>query len=275
MVSSLAISAGNNQSGNPGAKIKLSVKVADSSGNGAAGVGVVFTVSSGSATLSSSTGVTGADGVASTTVTLGGTSGAVTVIAQASGLPTVTFKLTVNPVASTPVPQISTGGVVGASLSPGKRNLAVGGIASIFGQYFAPDGTARKVGSDDLVNGRVPVSLAGVCVEVGGVRAPVFAVYPAQVNFQAPNVPAGDSVTVQLITGCGATETRTNTVTSVDLGVRSGVLLVPTQRGWNESGSGGKCPHGRAAGGSRSGLRLCRGQAEGCSDDLRDIVRRH
>lgn len=213
-VRSLAISGGNEQSGNPGAKLTISVRSTDASGNPTGGIQVNFAVTSGTATLSPASAVTGADGVASTTVTLGNTAGPVGISASASGLPTVSFNLTINSVAVVPVPKISSEGVVGASLSPQKRTLAVGGIASIFGQNFAPAGTARRVENGDLVGGMVPTTLIGVCVELGQVRAPVFAVYPTQINFQVPTVPNGDAVPVRVITGCGtATESATNSET--------------------------------------------------------------
>jgi uncharacterized protein (TIGR03437 family) len=138
----------------------------------------------------------------------------VAITAAAPGLPGVTLNLTVNAVVTTPVPQIDPGGVAGAGLSaPAQRGVAVNGIASVFGKNFAPAGTAARVGAADLVNGRVPSHLAGVCVQVGTVRAPVFAVYPTQVNFQVPPAGAGPRE-VQVIASCGtSTEVRSNAET--------------------------------------------------------------
>ena len=172
---------------------------------------VSFTLVSGSAQLSSATAATIGDGTATINVTLGATAGPVVISATAAGLPTVTFNLTVNQVITVPVPQISPGGVAGAGLSsPAMRTVAVSGVASIFGQNFAPAGTAAQVGNADLVGGKVPTTFSGVCVLVGGVKAPIFAVYPGQVNFQVPAVAAGPA-TVQVVTSCGASgELRSN-----------------------------------------------------------------
>jgi uncharacterized protein (TIGR03437 family) len=212
VVESLAMNGGNNQSADPLSKVTLSVRAKDDKGNPVAGVQVTFAVTSGSATLSSTSAVSGSDGVASIIVTLGDKAGPVVITASANGLPAVTFNLTVN--ATAPVPQITTASVVGAGLAPGKRTVSPGGIATIFGQNFAPTGTARIVTQADLADGRVATVLASICVEVAGTRAPVFAVYPTQVNFQVPAVTAGDAVPVRIITGCGtATEVPTNTET--------------------------------------------------------------
>lgn len=198
----MTAAVGNNQSGDPGSKTVISVKVMDTSGNPLPGILVNFVVTSGSATLSASTAITGMDGTASVTATYGSTAGPVVITASSTGVPSATFRLTVNQVITTPLPQISSGGIVGAGLSlPAQHTLAVGGIATIFGLNFAPDGTGRKVGPADLINGKVPVNFAGVCVQVGTVRAPVFAVYPGQINFQLPSVASG-SVAVRVLTGC-------------------------------------------------------------------------
>jgi uncharacterized protein (TIGR03437 family) len=69
---------------------------------------------------------------------------------------------------------------------------------TIFGTNFAPAGTAEQAG---LVNGQLPTNLSGLCVEFATVRAPIFALYPGQVNVQVPSVTAGN-VPVQIITGC-------------------------------------------------------------------------
>ena len=80
--------------------------------------------------------------------------------------------------------------------------LSPNAIVSIFGKNFAPAGTA--VGAS-LVNGQLPTNLAGVCVEFGTVRAPIFTVFPTQVNVQVPSVLPGN-VPVQVITDCDTPE---------------------------------------------------------------------
>jgi uncharacterized protein (TIGR03437 family) len=107
--------------------------------------------------------------------------------------------------AQTPAPRISAGGVVGAGLStPKVRQITPNAIVTVFGENFAPAGTARLVGQADLVDGKLPTSLAGVCVEVGGQRARLFHVFPGQINFQVPGVPTTGPAAVQVILNCGA-----------------------------------------------------------------------
>ena len=171
--SAVAPAAGSGQKGDPGAQIPVSVKVSDPTGVAVAGTVVTFTVTSGSATLSSASAVTAADGIASVTVTLGHTPGPVLITASIPGVPAVTLSLTVNTVVTTPLPEISAGGVAGAGLSvPVQRAVSTNGIVSVFGRNFAAPGTVVEVTAADLVNGRLPTMLANTCVTAGGVRAP-------------------------------------------------------------------------------------------------------
>jgi uncharacterized protein (TIGR03437 family) len=111
---------------------------------------------------------------------------------------------------ASPPPFVSVGGVVGAGGSvPAVAAAAPGGIESIFGGNFVAAADAHTVGTSDLVNGKIPTTLAGVCVSFGGVPAAMFGVYPNQLNVQTPSVPPGP-VIVQVTTNCG----RSNAVTS-------------------------------------------------------------
>jgi len=217
----LSIFSGNNQSGSTGATLAapLVVKIADSSGAAVPGVIVSFTVNPASAaTVSPSPAITLNDGTASATVILGATAGTATVKVSATGLSSVvTFSVAaISPTA----PAISAGGVASAGLStPSVQALVPNAIATIFGARFAPDGTARQAGPDDLVNGNLPTNLAGVCVgfganPLGAVRAPVFAVYPGQINFQVPSLPAGAS-TVSVTTNCDTPQSETSSAVPV------------------------------------------------------------
>jgi len=113
----------------------------------------------------------------------------------------------------TPAPRINAGGVVSAGLStPVVRTVAPNSILSVFGENFASAGTARLVGSADLVNGRLPENLGGVCVEIGGQRARIFHLFPTQINIQAPTLTGTGPRAVQVVLNCGATgETKSNT----------------------------------------------------------------
>jgi uncharacterized protein (TIGR03437 family) len=164
-------------------------------------VQVTFTVSpAGAATVAPSPALTLNDGTVTATVTLGSNTGALTITAKAAGLPSAVF--TVTAVASN-APSIATGGITSAGLSnPSVNVLSPNAIVTIFGTNFAPAGTAKQAA---LVNGQLPTNVAGVCVEFATVRAPIFAVYPGQVNVQVPAVTPGN-VPVQVITDCDQTQ---------------------------------------------------------------------
>ncbi len=112
-----------------------------------------------------------------------------------------------------PVPVVSAGGVVSGGLSvPAVKILASNAIATVFGQSFAPAGTLLGVAGADLVNGRLPTKLDGVCVYVNNVAAPLFFLSATQINFQVPQVSAGGNVGVQVAASCGtASEVRSGT----------------------------------------------------------------
>lgn len=101
-----------------------------------------------------------------------------------------------------PAPAISSGGVVLATLAPAVREGAPNAIASVFGTEFAPAGTGvRNPLLDD--DGRIAAVLAETCVEVSGRRAPLFAVFPTQINFQIPDQAGLGPQAVNVIRGCG------------------------------------------------------------------------
>lgn len=196
---SMSIVSGNSQSATveTGLPAPLVLKIADSTGAGIPGVLVTFTVSpAGAATITPSPAITLNDGTVTATVTMGSNPGPVTITAQSYALPNVTFSLTA---LASNSPAISAGGITSAGLSnPAVKVLSPNAIVTIFGTNFAPAGTATRAG---LVNGQLPTNVAGVCVEFATVRAPIFAVYPNQVNVQVPAVTPGN-VPLQLIADC-------------------------------------------------------------------------
>jgi uncharacterized protein (TIGR03437 family) len=101
-----------------------------------------------------------------------------------------------------PTPSISAGGVVLATLAPIVATAAPSAIVSIFGQEFAAAGTQALTPSLDG-NGRVSTELAGVCVEIGGHRSPMFAVLPTQLNLQASHQVGLGPQAVTVIRACG------------------------------------------------------------------------
>jgi len=116
-----------------------------------------------------------------------------------------------------PAPHISAGGVVSGGLSlPSLRVLAPNAIATVFGDTFAPADTRRGVATADLVNGRLPTVLDGVCVFVNNIAAPLFFLAATQINFQVPQVSTGGTVGVQVATSCGtANEVRSSVESAV------------------------------------------------------------
>jgi uncharacterized protein (TIGR03437 family) len=109
----------------------------------------------------------------------------------------------------TPPPSITGGGVVLSTGTPVVQQGAPGAIITVFGKDFAPEGTAalNPVLDED---GRVAAQLANTCLEVNGVRAPMFAVVPTQVNAQVAGSALGAS-SVVVIRDCGtANEKRSD-----------------------------------------------------------------
>jgi len=213
----MSIVSGNNQIGSAGnaAPAPLVIKITDSTGAGLPGVVINFTASSGLAALNPPQAITLNDGTASTQVTFAGTPGPFTVTAAAVGLTnSVAFSLTA---ISSSAPTIAAGGIVMAGLStPAVQSVAPNGIATIFGTNFAADGTARQVGLDDLVNGKIPTNFGGMCVLFGTQRAPVFGIFPGQLNVQVPQIAAG-STTVQVVTKCDTPDAQASSPVTVDV----------------------------------------------------------
>jgi trimeric autotransporter adhesin len=196
---SMSIVSGNSQAGVVGTALAapLVLKVADSTGAGVPGVYVSFAISpAGAATLSPSPALTLNDGTVSLMVTLGSAPGPITITATSYAVPNLTFSITAT---VSDAPSILTGGITSAGLSnPPVDVLSPNAIVTIFGKNFAPTGTA--IGAA-LVHGQLPTNLGGVCVEFGTVRAPIFTLFPTQLNVQVPAVAPGN-VPVQVITGC-------------------------------------------------------------------------
>jgi uncharacterized protein (TIGR03437 family) len=118
-------------------------------------------------------------------------------------------------------PVITSGGIVGAGFSqPPVIKFSPLAIVSVFGKDFAPAGTASVVGSGDLVKGSLPTNLANVCVTFNGAPAPLFAVYPTQINLQVPAVSSA-SAGVQVTAGCGTAHAQSSNVVTVGIAAAS------------------------------------------------------
>lgn len=225
---SLAVSAGNNQSGaiNTTLANPLRVVARDASNAPLAGVEITFAVVSGAATLGARTAITGLDGVASATVQLGATPGPVVITASAAPLPPVTFDLTI-----TPAPPPGTAPRIGAVAAlggfGGDPRMVAAGWFEIFGSNFAPASTSRVWASADFVGGVAPTSLADVRVTVAGRSAFVYFVSPLQITIVAPDgLPAGVDAPIQVINAQGSS----NVVTLPTVPRAPGLLAPPVYK---------------------------------------------
>ena len=114
---------------------------------------------------------------------------------------------TLKPLTFSGTPAISTDGVVhGATFKPG---IVPGSWFTVFGTNFAPAGFSDDW-SRSIVNGKLPTSLDGVSVEVGGKPAYINVIIPGQINAIAPDVGEGPQ-TVKVTTPSG-TSTTVSTV---------------------------------------------------------------
>jgi uncharacterized protein (TIGR03437 family) len=206
----MTIVSGNNQTATVGAIVPLPLvlKISDSTGAGVPGAFVNFTVSpEGAATISPAPALTLNDGTVSLSVTLGTTPGPITITASSNGVSNVVFTVTAQ---ASDTPSIA--GIVSAGLSvPVVSAISSNAIVTIFGSNFAPAGTAQ---GGSLLNGQLATNVAGVCVEFGNVRAPIFSVYPTQINVQVPTVAAGN-VAVQVIANCDTAQAASSAPTNV------------------------------------------------------------
>jgi uncharacterized protein (TIGR03437 family) len=197
----IAILSGDGQTGSPNQPLPapLVVRVTDSSGKALVGELASFAVTGGSANLAAPAQVLAdSTGSASATVTMGPGGGPANVTATALGV-AVGFSITIPPGLA-----IYAGGIGGIGGSvPTVTTISPGALFSIYGQGFVPDGTGRRVNPDEIVNGVLPTTLLGVCVNVNGSSAPLLDVYPGLINAVAPAVPSGTNVPVTVTTGCG------------------------------------------------------------------------
>ncbi len=214
-IGGIAVVSGNNQSivENTAFANPLVVNVTDSNGIAVQNAPVTFSVTSGSATVTTPNPSTDASGNASTTVTAGGTPGAVVITASTSGF-NATFNLTVSPPGPANVVFMNA-----ASLQSG---IAAGAIVTIQGDGIAP-GVAGVVVPNDII-GPLPTTLAGVSVTFNGTAAPIFSVSNVngvqQVNVQVPYEVAGlASASVVINTNGGGSGTFTVTLQPYSPGI--------------------------------------------------------
>ena len=200
----LSMNSGDKGTGVAGTSLALSVRVTDSNGYTIQGQPVSFSVTSGTATLSSANALSGVGGVAGTQVVLGANPGAVTVRADSSGLGSVTFNLVVTaPVVVTPV--ISA--VVGApqSVPPVttvSRNATVLVLFAGQGGATLCLNGASGPGCLTPLTPPYPTTILNMCVTVGGISAPMFAAGSSGIGLIVPAVPVGPADVV-VTAACG------------------------------------------------------------------------
>lgn len=186
----------------------LVVEVTDDAGNPVPGATVAFQVASGSATVGTASGISGANGQVATTVQAGATAGPVTITAS-SGTISVTFNLTVRPPGPTNLTVMN-----GASFQAG-TGISPGGIAIITGNGIL-QGVQGLITANNIV-GPLPTTLQGASVTFAGVSAPIYYVMSengndqlaVQVPFEAlpPGTTAATNVSVIVTSSGGSTAT--------------------------------------------------------------------
>ena len=143
--------------------------------------------------------------VAAASLGLGTYAGTITITASGADNSPAVVQVSLTVAQPAPMPVIrSSGGIVGSGISlPAVTTISPGGFATIFGTLFAPPGTARVVQSDDMVDGNLPTSLAGTCVQLDGQAGFLTYVSPTQINLQVPAISVGTNVDVQVVANCG------------------------------------------------------------------------
>ena len=196
--------ATDNQTGAPGSTLArpLTVRFTDNNQPGA-GVPVDFAVVLGSATLSAARVITGTDGTASVTVTLGATPGVSRIRASAQDATPVEFVVTA--LRNDGVAQVRQ--VVTASAFGGDTRIAPGTWVEISGSNLSA--TTREWGGADFKEGVAPTTLDGVSVSIGGRPAFVRYISPGQVNVQIPFDVALGPQALRVTTAAGSSDAVT------------------------------------------------------------------
>ena len=205
----LNVVSGNSQTAITGVQFSqpLVVQALDNQKNPVPGVSVNFTVTSGSATLSSPAATTDNSGNATVTVTAGNTSGPIIVTATYATF-TATFNLTVTPPGPSNISFVNGASFVQNGPAPG--SVTPGEILTITGTNLTP-------GISGVVTppaGTMPTSLNGIQVLVGGNPTPILAVVNSngveQINVLVPFGIASGASTVVTITNASGSATLLN-----------------------------------------------------------------
>jgi uncharacterized protein (TIGR03437 family) len=134
----------------------------------------------------------------------------VVVTASVEGIISTRFELTATSPAPPPPPvnvnkpAIRSGGVTRAAAFGPSGTIAPGSWIEIYGSNFAP--AAREWTGADFVNGTAPTQMDGVRVLIGGRRAYLRYIAPAQINAQVPDGIGVGPVNVVVETAEGASD---------------------------------------------------------------------
>ncbi len=113
-------------------------------------------------------------------------------------------------------PLISWNGIALATGTPVVRRISPNALVSVFGRYFAPEGT-RALTPELNAAGGVADNLAGICLEIAGERVPLFAVFAHQINAQAPRGLTPGTARFDVVRGCGTPGERRGYTEPVDV----------------------------------------------------------
>jgi hypothetical protein len=213
---SLSIVAGDLDSALAGEQIVLQVRVNGSDNRPYAGAVVTWTVQQGPSTLASPTSTSGSDGIASNSVTLGGSGGQTTIIATAGGATPAVFTVrTIDP--CTVLRDVAVGATVNGTLTdtdcrifdstlidyyqfalPAQSGVALSMTSTSFDTYiFLLDVQGNALGVADDISSSNTNSLLRAILPAGAyiIGANAFAVGqagPYTVQVQQPGIELGD-----------------------------------------------------------------------------------
>ena len=122
-----------------------------------------------------------------------------------------------------PAPRIFSGGIGLVTGEPFVNRISPNASFWVFGSGFTAEGAGAANPALDAA-GRIPTELAGLCLEIDGKRAPLFAVFPGQINAQAPHdlTPEQEHVAIDIsevtaIRNCGAENERRSFAETVEV----------------------------------------------------------
>jgi uncharacterized protein (TIGR03437 family) len=151
--------------------------------------------------------------IANNTLTPGMYSGSIQITPASGSVIQIPVQLTVTAAAVDMRPTISANGIREAA--GGALAISPGSWASLFGSRLAPDTVpgGRTWTNSEIVNNRLPTTLDGVSVTIGGRPASVYFIRDDQINVQVPSdAPLGSNVPVIVTTSKGVSQAATANV---------------------------------------------------------------